>query len=84
MIWGAISDMVWLGPPFCDLEQPTTIRYVELLAEKLKIYVAVRNCTIFMQDGAPCRRSKVAKTFLAENRIKVLDWPGNSPDLNPI
>ncbi|KAG1696946.1 Transposable element Tcb2 transposase [Nymphon striatum] len=37
-----------------------------------------------MNDGAPCHRSKVAKTFLAENRIKVLDWPGNSPDLNPI
>ena len=37
-----------------------------------------------MQDGAPCHRLKVAKTFLAENRIKVLDWPGKSPDLNPI
>ncbi len=46
--------------------------------------MAVHNCTIFMQDGAPCHRSKVAKTFLAENRIKVLDWPGNSPDFNPI
>ena len=37
-----------------------------------------------MQNGAPCHRSKVAKTFLAENRIKVLDWAGNSPDLKPI
>jgi len=37
-----------------------------------------------MQDGAPCHRSKVAKTFLAKNRIKALDWPDNSPDLNPI
>ena len=37
-----------------------------------------------MQDDAPCHRSKVAKTFRAENQIKVLDWPGNSPDLNPI
>jgi len=46
--------------------------------------MAVHNCTIFMQDGAPCHRSKVAKTFLAENRIKVLDWPGNSPYLNPV
>jgi len=59
-------------------------RYVKLLAEKLKIHMAVHNCTIFMQDGAPCHRSKVAKTFLAENRIKVLDWLGNNPDLNPI
>ena len=37
-----------------------------------------------MQDCTPCHRSKVAKTFLAENRIKVLDWPGNIPDLNPV
>ena len=22
--------------------------------------------------------------FLCQQRIKVLDWPGNSPDLNPI
>ena len=22
--------------------------------------------------------------WIAENQIKVLDWPGNSPDLNPI
>jgi len=58
--------------------------YVELLAEKLKIHMAVHNCTIFMQHGAPCHRSKVAKTFLAENRIKVLDWLGNGPDLNTI
>jgi len=59
-------------------------RYVELLAGKLNFHMAVHNCTIFVQDGAPCHRSKVDKTFLAENRIMVLDWPGNSPDLNPI
>jgi len=85
MIWGAISEHGVAGVSF--LLPGTTMnghRYVELLAEKLNIHMAVHNCTIFMQDGAPCHRSKVAKTFLAENRIKVLDWPGNSPDLNPI
>ena len=59
-------------------------RYVELLEEKLKIHIAVHNCTVFTQDGVPCHRSKVATTFLAKDKIKVLDWPGNSPDLNPI
>ena len=85
MIWGAISEHGIARISF--LLPGTTIngpRYVELLAEKQKIHMAMHNCTIFMQDGAPCHRSKVAKTFLAENRIKVLDWPGNSPDLNPI
>ena len=44
----------------------------------------IHNCTVFMQDGAPCHRPKVVSEFLRQQRIKVLDWPGNSPDLNPI
>ena len=28
--------------------------------------------------------TRVAKKFLAENSIHVIDWPSNSPDLNPI
>jgi len=76
-------NMMWLGSLLCHLEQPwKALAKVELLAKKLKIHMAVHNCTIFMQDGAPCHRSKVAKTFHAENWIKVLVWPGNSPDLN--
>ena len=34
-----------------------------------------------MQDS---HRSKVAKKFLDSNNIDLLQWPGNSPDLNPI
>ena len=37
-----------------------------------------------MQDGVPCHCSKVAKNFLDSNNIDLLEWPGNSPDLNPI
>jgi len=46
--------------------------------------MTVHDTTIFMHDGAPCHRSKIVKKFLGENRVKTLDWPGNSPDLNPI
>ena len=37
-----------------------------------------------MQDDTPCHRSKIVSEFLKEKKIKVLDWPGNSPDLNTI
>ena len=59
-------------------------KYVQMLSEKLKLHLQVHNCQIFMQDGAPCHRSKVAKNFLDSNNIDLLEWPGNSPDLNPI
>ncbi|GFW76155.1 uncharacterized protein TNCV_2058021 [Trichonephila clavipes] len=39
---------------------------------------------IVMQDGAPCHTTRSIKAFLAEQNIPLLDWPGNSPDMNPI
>ena len=39
---------------------------------------------MFMQDGASCHRSKFVSDFLKKKNIKTLDWPDNSPDLNPI
>ncbi|GFV29495.1 uncharacterized protein TNCV_2728761 [Trichonephila clavipes] len=39
---------------------------------------------IFMQDRALCHTARSIKAFLAEQNIPLLDWPGNSPDMNPI
>lgn len=39
---------------------------------------------IFQQDLAPCHTAKVCKDFLSSRSIEVLEWPGNSPDLNVI
>ena len=39
---------------------------------------------IFQQDLAPCHTSKQMRRFFEEKDIIILDWPGNSPDLNPI
>lgn len=38
---------------------------------------------VFMQDNAPIHRSQSTKDWLARKRIALLDWPANSPDLNP-
>ena len=38
----------------------------------------------FQQDNDPKHRSKVAKEFLDREVPKTIDWPPNSPDLNPM
>jgi transposase len=38
----------------------------------------------FQQDNDPKHTSRVAREFLEENFPEVMDWPSNSPDLNPI
>jgi hypothetical protein len=38
----------------------------------------------FMHDGAPCHRNGEVTSFLAEEGIKVMSWPAQSLDLDPI
>jgi transposase len=38
----------------------------------------------FQQDLAPCHTAKICKNYLASEKVNVLEWPGNSPDLSPI
>ncbi len=39
---------------------------------------------IFQQDLAPAHTAKSTKGWLNDHGVGVLDWPANSPDLNPI
>jgi len=55
----------------------------KLLASARDIFGA-NQPLIFQQDGAPCHTAKKCQSWFNENNIKVLEWPGNSPDLNPI
>ena len=38
----------------------------------------------FMQDHAPCHKAKVVMSYLGEQDFKIMDWPLQSLDLNPI
>ena len=37
-----------------------------------------------MEDNAPTHNARASKAFLAEKSIRKIEWPAQSPDLNPI
>jgi transposase len=67
-------------------ENLTANSYVELLEKHLLHYDDQFRAELlyFQQDGAPSHTSKLARTFLLNNGIKVIPWPPQSLDLNLI
>jgi hypothetical protein len=39
---------------------------------------------VFQQDNAPCHTALSVRSWLQLQSFQVLDWPPQSPDLNPI
>jgi transposase len=60
-------------------------RYRRLLDEKLELFMHQHETNHFLQDGALCHKAKIVTQWFKERpNIKLIKWPGNSPDLNPI
>ena len=64
MVWGAmcrngVAALSFL-PPRTTMNGP---KYVQMLLEKLKLHMQVRNCKIFMQDAPLATVPKLQRTF---------------------
>ena len=49
-----------------------------------EVQVANENAYVFMQDNACCHKVNDVLEFLQENNVPLMEWPAQSPDLNPI
>jgi transposase len=82
MVWACFSGSYGRGgifflPPNVTMNGE---RYQQVLEDHLLPFMEMHRCSHFLQDGAPCHASKRIK----DKPFEVIDWPGNSPDLNPI
>lgn len=85
MVWGAMAAN-GRGPlQIIPKGQSVNSKvYIDILQEKLKLHMEIRGTTIFLQDSAPCHKSKATMKWFADNRVELLDFPPNSADLNVI
>ncbi|KJE96643.1 hypothetical protein CAOG_009020 [Capsaspora owczarzaki ATCC 30864] len=85
-VWGAISR--YGISFFSELgDRMNGDVYLSVLNEELKDSLAAWGNDpnlIFMQDNAPCHKRKDVMKWFKNQNLTLLEWPANSPDLNPI
>ncbi len=86
MIWAAMSS-AGVGP-LCFLKSTVNAAIYQEILEHFMLPSADKHYGdadfIFQQDLAPAHTAKGTKSWFNDHGVTVLDWPANSPDLNPI
>ncbi len=86
MIWAAMSS-AGVGP-LCFLKSTVNAAIYREILEHFMLPSADKLYGdadfIFQQDLAPAHTAKGTKSWFNDHGVTVLDWPANSPDLNPI
>jgi transposase len=61
-------------------------KYCKILEDGLLPFLQEnsRKNHFFIQDNAPVHKSYETMDWMKKQKIRVVDWPSNSPDLNPI
>ncbi len=86
MIWAAMSS-AGVGP-LCFLKSTVNAAIYQEIFRALHAsfcwQALWRCCFIVQRDLAPAHTAKGTKSWFNDHGVTVLDWPANSPDLNPI
>ncbi len=86
MIWAAMSS-AGVGP-LCFLKSTVNAAVYQDILEHFMLPFADKLYGeadfISQQDLAPANTAKGTKSWFNDHGVTVLDWPANSPDLNPI
>lgn len=85
MVWGCISSKGTGQLAFIETKMDRFI-YANILLNNLGISAEKMGLIdyTFQHDNDPKHTSKHVKSYLEEKSIRVLEWPSQSPDLNPI
>jgi transposase len=61
-------------------------KYIKIIKSRVLLFLQTFSGGkgTFQHDLVPCHNSKAVRKFIQENKISMLNWPGNSPDMNPI
>ncbi len=71
-LWG--SEITMNANMYCDILKQSMIPSLWRLGRR----------AVFQHDNDPKHTSKTTTALLKKLRVKVMDWPSMSPDLNPI
>ncbi len=86
MVWAAVSS-AGVGP-LCFLRSKVNTAVYQEVLEHFMLPAADQLYGdadfIFQQDLAPAHSAKATSTWFKDHGIPVLNWPANSPGLNPI
>jgi DDE superfamily endonuclease len=76
------------GGPYEDILYDGLFSLIDDLLEPPEepntIQVTTSDTYLFMQDNAPCHKANEILNFLKENKVPLMIWPPQSPDLNPL
>ncbi|KAK3518104.1 hypothetical protein QTP70_033329 [Hemibagrus guttatus] len=86
MLWGCFSAK-GLGRLIRVKERMNGAMYREILSKNLLLSaraLKMKHGWIFQHDNDPKHTTRATKELLRKKHFKVLEWPSQSPDLNPI